>query len=112
MCIRDRTYDLLRQWTGIRPPWGKRTGVRPVRLIHDKRAAGWSEEQKENDYADVAAMLEKCHLLAEAGYRPYYLYRHGGYVRVVVQMCIRDRSGRSSRLPRPRRISRWRICPR
>ena len=20
-------------------------------------------------------MLEKCHLLAEAGYRPYYLYR-------------------------------------
>ena len=26
------TYDLLRQWTGIRPPWGKMTGVRPVRL--------------------------------------------------------------------------------
>ena len=37
------TYDLLRQSTGIRPPWGKMTGVRPVRLIHDKRAAGWSE---------------------------------------------------------------------
>ena len=33
------------------------------------------EDQKENDYADVAAMLEKCRLLAEAGYRPYYLYR-------------------------------------
>ena len=28
------------------------------------------EDQRENDYADVAAMLEKCHLLAEAGYRP------------------------------------------
>ena len=28
------------------------------------------EDQKENDYADVAAMLEKCNLLAEAGYRP------------------------------------------
>ena len=27
------------------------------------------EDQKENDYADVAAMLEKCHLLAEAGFR-------------------------------------------
>ena len=26
------TYDLLRSWTGIRPPWGKMTGVRPVRL--------------------------------------------------------------------------------
>ena len=34
------TYDLLRAWTGIRPPWGKMTGVRPVGLIHDKRAAG------------------------------------------------------------------------
>ena len=178
------TYDLLRDWTGIRPPWGKMTGVRPVRLIHDKRAAGWTEagrpdctdaeklavikeygatrisinpqtfsdevlagigrkhsaqdildcyaearkaghddinmdliaglpgdtvesferslrqaialdpenitvhtltlkrasrivmeDQSTNDYADVAAMLEKCRLLAEAGYRPYYLYR-------------------------------------
>lgn len=39
------TYELLRGWTGLRPPWGKMTGVRPVRLIHDKRAAGWSEEQ-------------------------------------------------------------------
>jgi oxygen-independent coproporphyrinogen-3 oxidase len=28
-----------------------------------------------NDYADVAAMLEKTSLLAEAGYEPYYLYR-------------------------------------
>jgi oxygen-independent coproporphyrinogen-3 oxidase len=28
-----------------------------------------------NDYADVAAMLEKTSLLANAGYEPYYLYR-------------------------------------
>ena len=39
------TYDLLRSWTGIRPPWGKMPGVRPVRLVHDKRAAGWTEEE-------------------------------------------------------------------
>ena len=39
------TYDLLRRCTGLRPPWGKMTGVRPVRLIHDKRSAGWTEEQ-------------------------------------------------------------------
>lgn len=38
-------YGLLRRHTGLRPPWGKMTGVRPVRLVHDKRAAGWSEEQ-------------------------------------------------------------------
>ncbi len=41
------TYDLLRSFTGVRPPWGKMTGVRPVRLIHDKRADGWSEEKIE-----------------------------------------------------------------
>ncbi len=39
------TYRLLRAWTGLRPPWGMMTGVRPVRLIHDKRAAGWSEKE-------------------------------------------------------------------
>ena len=39
------TYDLLRSWTSVRPPWGKMTGVRPVRLVHDKRAAGWTEEE-------------------------------------------------------------------
>ena len=37
-------YDLLRAVTGLRPPWGKLTGVRPVRIIHDQRAAGRSEE--------------------------------------------------------------------
>ena len=37
-------YDLLGQATGLRMPWGKLTGVRPVRIIHDKRAAGWSEQ--------------------------------------------------------------------
>lgn len=26
------TYDLLRSWTGIRPPWGKMTGVRRCAL--------------------------------------------------------------------------------
>ena len=35
------------------------------------------EDQKENDYADVAAMLERCHLLAESGYRPYYILSAG-----------------------------------
>ncbi len=36
-------YDLLRSVTGIRPPWGKMTGVRPVRLIHDAVAQGKSQ---------------------------------------------------------------------
>ncbi len=37
-------YDLLCGVTGIRPPWGMMTGVRPVRIIHDMRADGADEE--------------------------------------------------------------------
>lgn len=37
-------YTLLREVTGIRPPWGMMTGVRPVRIIHDMRDAGQSEQ--------------------------------------------------------------------
>ncbi len=36
-------YDLLQQVTGLRPPWGKMAGVRPVRLIHDAKAQGKTE---------------------------------------------------------------------
>lgn len=38
-------YELLQAQTGIRPPWGMMTGVRPVRIIHDLRAAGASEAE-------------------------------------------------------------------
>ena len=36
-------YGLLCARTGIRPPWGMMTGVRPVRIIHDMRAEGADE---------------------------------------------------------------------
>ncbi len=45
-------YDLLREKTGIRPAWGKLTGVRPVRLIHDERAHGASEAEIESYFID------------------------------------------------------------
>ena len=55
--LQDREYALcrllyrfLRQVTGIRPPWGMMTGVRPVRIIHDMRAAGASEAQIEERF--------------------------------------------------------------
>ncbi|MDD4850189.1 MAG: coproporphyrinogen dehydrogenase HemZ [Gemmiger sp.] len=38
-------YRLLCRVTGQRPPWGMMTGVRPVRIVHDLRAAGQSEEE-------------------------------------------------------------------
>lgn len=45
-------YELLRAVTGIRPPWGKLTGVRPVRIIHDQRAAGNTEAGIEALFVD------------------------------------------------------------
>ena len=40
-------YGLLCTETGVRPPWGMMTGVRPVRIIHDMRAEGASEVEIE-----------------------------------------------------------------
>lgn len=41
-------YQLLCEVTGRRPPWGMLTGVRPVRIIHDNRAKGATEQQIED----------------------------------------------------------------
>ncbi len=38
-------YSLLRRVTGIQPPWGMLTGVRPVRLVHNELDRGCSEAQ-------------------------------------------------------------------
>lgn len=46
-----------------------------VHTLTLKRASNLVIEQRHEDYADVAAMLEKCTALAQAGYLPYYLYR-------------------------------------
>lgn len=43
-------YQFLQRQTGIRPPWGMMTGVRPVRIIHDMRAAGATEQQIEDRF--------------------------------------------------------------
>lgn len=45
-------YHFLQEQTRIRPPWGMMTGVRPVRIIHDMRAAGASEEEIRQRFVD------------------------------------------------------------
>ena len=53
-------YGLLCQATGITPPWGMMTGVRPVRIIHDMRAAGATEaEIRERFLGHFACTPEK-----------------------------------------------------
>ena len=60
------TYGLLRAWTGLRPPWGKMTGVRPVRLIHDKRSAGWDEAQIDRLFLERFDCSEEKYQMAKA----------------------------------------------
>ena len=57
-------YDLLREMTGIRPPWGSLTGVRPTHLMLEALAEGMTPEaairrlETEFDVApDRAALL-------------------------------------------------------
>ena len=45
-------YKLLCEQTGIRPPWGMMTGVRPVRIIHDLRDAGAAESDIERRFLE------------------------------------------------------------
>lgn len=49
-----------------------------VHTLTLKRASDLVVEHRAADYDDVAAMLERCDLLRQAGYRPYYLYRQKG----------------------------------
>ena len=59
-------YMLLRAETGVRPPWGMLTGVRPVRLLHDMRRRGLSPAQQQAFFCrrnDVSA--EKYKLAVE-----------------------------------------------
>ena len=68
-------YDLLRGMTGIRPPWGSLTGVRPTHLMLEALAGGASPEEaadrlvREFDVApDRAALLAE--IAAEQGKLP------------------------------------------
>ena len=38
-------YDLLKQLTGMRPPWGSLTGIRPTRLLYEGIEAGMTLEE-------------------------------------------------------------------
>ena len=59
-------YDLLRQMTGIHPPWGSLTGVRPTHLMLEALAEGLSPEAAVRRLVrDYDVILPKAELLAE-----------------------------------------------
>ncbi len=45
-------YDILCKTENKRPPWGMLTGVRPVRIIHDMRAAGKTQQEIKNRFCN------------------------------------------------------------
>ena len=59
-------YDLLRKRTGIHPPWGSLTGVRPTHLMLEALAEGLTpEEAVRRLETDFDVTREKAELLAE-----------------------------------------------
>lgn len=46
------------------------TGVRPVRLIHDKRAAGWTEAEIDHFFLDRFDCSQQKYQMAKAHCRP------------------------------------------
>ncbi len=59
-------YDLLKQATGIKPPWGSLTGIRPTRLFYEQLAQGKSEAEACRALVDTFDLAEdKAALLAE-----------------------------------------------
>ena len=63
---RQTLYALCRETTGIHPPWGSLTGIRPTRLIYEQLEAGQSLERAR---AEVVRQFDvrpdKAELLAE-----------------------------------------------
>ena len=57
-------YTMLCGVTGIRPPWGMMTGVRPVRIIHDMRASGATEDEIRARFLDHFACTPEKFALA------------------------------------------------
>lgn len=43
--VKGALYELLKKLTGMRPPWGSLTGIRPTRLLYEGMEAGLTLEQ-------------------------------------------------------------------
>ncbi len=59
------TYDLLGKATGIKPPWGILTGVRPVKLVQRCLSQGMGEEETAAYFRDRYVSQEKIALAME-----------------------------------------------
>lgn len=59
-------YHLLKRQTGMRPPWGALTGIRPTRLVYEAMEEGLSPVEAEARMTDLFDVTpEKARLLSE-----------------------------------------------
>ena len=71
-------YDLLRQMTGIHPPWGSLTGVRPTHLMLEALAEGLTPEAAVRRLVrDYDVTLPKAELLADTTRCAYCSFSSG-----------------------------------
>ena len=57
-------YQVLSAATGIRPPWGALTGVRPVKLLLQRRRAGLGEEELRDYFVEERLVSPEKYALA------------------------------------------------
>ena len=63
---RQTFYDLLKAETGLRPPWGSLTGIRPTRLIYEQLEHGSTLDEAAQNLTDLYDVTpEKAELLRE-----------------------------------------------
>ncbi|MBQ3425374.1 MAG: coproporphyrinogen dehydrogenase HemZ [Clostridia bacterium] len=64
--IKQALYDLLRKLTGMHPPWGSLTGIRPTRLLYEALETGASLPEAQRQLVEVFDVTqEKAALLGE-----------------------------------------------
>ena len=56
--IKQALYNLLRQLTGMRPPWGSLTGIRPTRLLYEAMEAGMTLDEAVAHVTEVYDVTE------------------------------------------------------
>ena len=64
--VKQTLYALMKEVTGLHPPWGSLTGIRPTRLYYELKAQGLSDSEAEKRLRDQYDLIaEKAALLRE-----------------------------------------------
>ncbi len=57
--VKRTAYQVLREYTGLTPPWGNFTGIRPQKIVHDMRKTGFNDNEIMDLMTDVFSISQK-----------------------------------------------------